>query len=123
GWTHVILFKEIDYDVDIPAGVTVSTLLTDDDTTKENPEGIADTTDVSKFFTVKRGCKGGAVRRLQTWLNDVQGGNLLAEDGDFGPTTDAAVRVFQQANGLDVDGVVGPKTWAALAEARQGAST
>jgi len=124
GWTHVILFKEIDYGMEV-SGLTVSTLLTEADTAKDNPEALsgADAGDVSKFFTVKRGCKGGAVRRLQTWLNDVQGGNLLAEDGDFGPTTDAAVRVFQQANGLDVDGVVGPKTWAALAEARQGAST
>lgn len=117
GWTHVILFKEIDYDVDIPAGVTVSTLLTDDDTTKENPEGIADTTDVSKFFTVKRGCKGGAVRRLQTWLQDL--GYTLSDDGDFGPTTEATTKAFQRDHGLTIDGVVGQKTWAALLAARQ----
>ena len=33
---------------------------------------------------------------------------------DFDEVTDGAARAFQQANGLTVDGKVGPKTWAAL---------
>lgn len=35
-------------------------------------------------------------------------------DGIFGDDTYRAVRMFQQNNGLDVDGKVGPKTWAKL---------
>ena len=41
-------------------------------------------------------------------------------DGDFGKDTLAAVKAFQQDRGLKVDGIVGPKTWAALTEGRGG---
>jgi len=122
GWTHVVLFREIDYTgVSIPSGVVVGGALAAEDTVKDDPEGIgvgAGKPDVSKYYTVKRGSLGGAVKRLQAWLNDIGGGNALAEDGEFGPATEAAVLAYQSAQGLTADGIVGQKTWAALADAR-----
>jgi peptidoglycan hydrolase-like protein with peptidoglycan-binding domain len=57
---------------------------------------------------IKRGMTGDSVRQLQEQLN-AQGANLRV-DGQFGPATQDAVRRYQRANGLDVDGVVGRQT-------------
>ena len=54
------------------------------------------------------GSTGVRVRLLQTWL----GG--LATDGIFGDKTESAVKAYQRKHGLDADGLVGKKTWAAL---------
>lgn len=51
--------------------------------------------------------RGAEVKELQARL-------ALVRDGWYGPVTTAAVKDFQRANGLDVDGIVGSKTWAAL---------
>jgi uncharacterized protein (TIGR02594 family) len=37
-------------------------------------------------------------------------------DGDFGTTTESLVKEFQRSQGLEIDGVVGEQTWAALLE-------
>lgn len=63
--------------------------------------------------TVQYGMRGKAVVELQQALVDQE--YELDVDGVFGDETDAAVREFQADNELDVDGIVGPDTWAALA--------
>ena len=50
-----------------------------------------------------------AVRSLQTKLT-ADGFSPGPVDGRFGPLTKAAVQRFQQADGLAVDGIVGPRT-------------
>jgi peptidoglycan hydrolase-like protein with peptidoglycan-binding domain len=60
--------------------------------------------------TLREGSKGVAVRGLQRRLL-AQGYDLGEIDGRFGPKTEAAVKGFQGDFGLEVDGIVGPKTW------------
>lgn len=62
--------------------------------------------------TLHPGDKGDAVKVLQRALH--ARGRTLAIDGHFGPLTLTAVRAFQEQWGLTADGIVGPKTWAAL---------
>jgi len=55
------------------------------------------------------------VAELQALLN--AHGASLSADGKFGPLTHGAVRQYQSAYGLQVDGIVGPKTWGSLLSA------
>lgn len=61
----------------------------------------------------KLGSRGDEVLRLQERLTEL-GHYRGPHDGDFGGGTDGAVRAFQRAEGLEVDGKVGPDTWKAL---------
>ena len=61
---------------------------------------------------LRKGDKGDNVKLLQHRLNIL--GSQLAEDGIWGVKTDQAVRNYQYKAGLTVDGIVGPKTQAAL---------
>jgi peptidoglycan hydrolase-like protein with peptidoglycan-binding domain len=56
---------------------------------------------------------GGFVTALQGLLRYDHGYDVSV-DGYYGPGTEEAVRRFQAANGLAVDGLTGPLTWAAL---------
>lgn len=57
---------------------------------------------------------GDDVQLVQQRLADLGFRQVGVIDGIFGPATDAAVRAFQQQQGLDVDGIVGPQTWTSL---------
>ena len=61
---------------------------------------------------IKKGHKAHPVPSLQYHLR--ARGHVVTVDGDFGPSTDAAVRAYQKEKKLAVDGIVGPKTWQAL---------
>lgn len=64
---------------------------------------------------LKSGSRGEAVKALQLLLigRGCSCGSCGA-DGIFGGGTLAAVKAYQSARNLDVDGIVGPKTWARL---------
>ena len=61
---------------------------------------------------LRKGDTGAAIKMLQRRLNIL--GNQLTVDGIWGVQTDSAVRGYQYKAGLTVDGIVGPKTQAAL---------
>lgn len=56
---------------------------------------------------------GADVKQLQWLLNEVNGANLAC-DSRFGPATEKAVKAFQRAKGLKVDGKAGKQTITAL---------
>src|ERR1044072_1508090 len=62
---------------------------------------------------LKRGSSGPDVLTLQSTLKQL-GFDPNGVDGTFGPGTEAAVIAFQKSKGLTADGIVGPKTMAAL---------
>lgn len=62
---------------------------------------------------LRYGSRGESVRRVQSRLNGL-GYWCGTADGIFGVNTRSAVRRFQSAKGLSVDGIVGPKTYSAL---------
>ena len=64
---------------------------------------------------LRRGASGKAVRLVQKALR--RSGSTLEKDGIFGPRTEHAVRAFQNAHGLEADGIVGLRTWPLLRRA------
>lgn len=74
------------------------------------------------FALSKMGSTGQEVKQIQTVLKQkgYYFGNI---DGIFGTATRSAVRNFQKANGLTVDGIVGKKTLAKLGISGSGNSS
>jgi N-acetylmuramoyl-L-alanine amidase len=63
---------------------------------------------------LRKGDRGNAVRDLSMRLGAAAGKAVTVEV--FDDTLEAAVRDFQEARGLRVDGICGPETWGALIE-------
>ncbi|GAD00159.1 peptidoglycan recognition protein family protein [Agarivorans albus] len=71
-------------------------------------DGIVGPKTLEAMGTLKKGCKGNAVKLLQKQLT-VKGYKLLA-DGKFGLGTEKQVKAFQLSNKLKNDGIAGKKT-------------
>ena len=84
-------------------------------TAPAKPPWLTDCTYYSGTEQTELGDRGQRVVQVQCMLTK-RGYSVGSSgvDGDFGKDTDAAVRSFQTAKGLEVDGQVGPNTWAAL---------
>ncbi|MEM7256319.1 MAG: peptidoglycan-binding protein [Pseudomonadota bacterium] len=86
-----------------------------DDLNSSTDEWI-DNCELRRFGTYAQSAYSQGVQRI-LWCQGFDGGvtdiNTFA-DGAFGPQTAESVRQYQEANGLLVDGIVGPETWGSL---------
>lgn len=87
---------------------------------KENQENTLKKDEVNKvnvsLTELKNGSKGPEVKTLQVLLY-AKGFNCGTADSIFGPKTDAALRNYQKANQLKVDGVCGKCSWTSILSA------
>lgn len=81
----------------------------------DGPEPSQTPDDFRLTGNLRRGSRGDEVRALQAAL----GLPANEQDGIFGPRTEQAVRTFQQNQGLQVDGIVGAQTYAAIQRSRE----
>src|SRR5690606_38024776 len=63
--------------------------------------------------TLAKGAAGSMVETLQRTLSH-RLARAIAVDGDFGPETEAAVKDWQRARGLQPSGIVDQATWKSL---------
>lgn len=78
-------------------------------------DGVAGPATLAGCPTVRKGAKGNITKLIQEKLLSL--GYKLPKwgaDGSFGGETVDAVKLFQEAKGLSVDGVVGQNTWRKL---------
>lgn len=71
-----------------------------------------------ELSVLRKGSKGDEVKSLQRLLKALgykdHNGAVLSIDGDFGSKTECALRAYQKAKGLTVDGICGKNSWTAL---------
>ena len=98
-----------------PTTTTTTTPTTSTPTTTQPETGAATGFTLPEGTKLQRDAENdpALVRQLQEALT-AAGYDPGPADGTFGEQTEAAVAAFQQANGLSVDGRVGPETAAAL---------
>lgn len=80
---------------------------------KKSTEKVEEDYYTMKMRHMSKGHKGEDVKALQILLNG-RGYNCGTPDGIFGSKTDSAVRKYQKAKKLTVDGIAGPATMSAL---------
>ena len=76
---------------------------------------------MATYNQLSYGSHGSQVAELQELLN--KNGYALDVDGQYGNNTRQAVIDYQKKNGLDVDGIAGENTWAALTKVNTSATT
>jgi peptidoglycan hydrolase-like protein with peptidoglycan-binding domain len=74
------------------------------------------TLDFTAYSTIRNGSTGSLVWAAQCLL-EAQGYDVGTPNGTFGASTETAVRSYQTAKSLTVDGAVGARTWTALLSA------
>lgn len=95
-------------------GTTITTQTQEPEKATQSTTTTAQTASgVITMDTLRKGSKGTQVRVLQ-WLLNENGYNAGTVDGIFGANTQNAVKAYQEATGLAVDGVVGKNTWSKL---------
>lgn len=103
-------------DCDIVYNTAMTALInTPTPTPEPTPEPTPSKKVVVELDVLRKGDIGGEVKTIQSILNGVgfrdQNGAWLNVDGIFGIKTEYAVKCYQRARGLTVDGIVGAETW------------
>ena len=81
----------------------------------ESAPTVKETSCTVTLKTIKNGSKNNTVKALQILLDGYgYSCGRYGADGDFGGDTLKAVKAYQLANGLKVDGIVGAATWGKL---------
>ncbi len=79
---------------------------------QQAPAAVAEATPTRRM--IRYGSTGADVAHAQERLNAHGATPPLAVDAIFGPLTRQATLDYQRSHGLDVDAIIGPRTWASL---------